>query len=206
MFVLAATPALAEEVTVLAFGDSLTHGYGLPPAEGFVPQLEAWLNAHSEDQVTVVNAGVSGDTTAGGKARIAWSLSDDVDVVIVELGANDLLRGIDPGASRANLDAVLAEISSRELPILLAGMPAPSNYGPDYQRDFDAIYPELAQKYGAVLYPNFLSGLGQGTDLSQVRHLMQADGVHPNAEGVGKVVDAIGPTVLQLIGEVEPGS
>ena len=119
-----ATPALAE-VKILALGDSLTAGYGLPPEQGFVPRLGAWLAAHGAPDVTVINAGVSGDTTAGGLARIDWALGDDPDAVIVELGANDLLRGLDPGTTRANLDSILNAIGKRDLPVLLAGVPVP---------------------------------------------------------------------------------
>ena len=193
-----AAPGLAQEVTIAALGDSLTQGFGLPEAEGFVPQLEAWLGAQGLD-VTVINAGVSGDTTAGGLARIAWTLSDEVDGVIVALGGNDLLRGIDPAASRANLDGILSEISGRGLPVLLAGMQAPGNYGPEYKRDFDAMYPELAKAHGAILYPFFLQGLGDLSDPAAVRPLMQPDGIHPNAEGVARIVADIGPRVADLV-------
>ncbi len=181
------------------FGDSLTQGYGLPEAEGFVPQLQAWLRANGAPDAVVINAGVSGDTTAGGLARIAWTLTDDVDAVIVALGANDLLRGLDPAERRRNLDGILAEIDGRGLPVLLAGLPAPANYGPEYQAAFDAMYPEVAAAHGAILYPNFLAGLGEGRDLNAARALMQPDGIHPNAEGVAAVVAAIGPSVLELI-------
>ncbi len=192
----------------MAFGDSLTHGYGLAEAEGFVPQLDLWLAENGGGDVNMINGGVSGDTTAGGLARVAWSLTEDVDAVIVELGANDLLRGLDPDQARSNLDGILAEVTGRGLPVLLAGMPAPANFGPQYQADFNAIYPDLAEKYGALLYPNFLQGLGPGTDLGAVRHLLQGDGLHPNAEGVVKVVEGIGPAVLELLARarVEDGA
>ncbi len=193
-------PAAAEEpVTVAALGDSLTQGYGLPEQDGFVPQLQAWLRANGAPDVIVINAGVSGDTTAGGLARVDWTLTDDVDAVIVALGGNDLLRGLDPAESRRNLDGILSRIEERGLPALLAGLPAPANYGPEYQAAFDAMYPELAEAHGAALYPNFLAGLGDGRDLSAARALLQPDGVHPNAEGVAAVVDAIGPAALELV-------
>lgn len=194
-----AAPAVAcAQPTIAALGDSLTQGYGLPEADGFVPQLQAWLRANGAPDAIVINAGVSGDTTAGGLARIDWTLTDDVDAVIVALGGNDLLRGIDPAESRRNLDGILARIEARGLPVLLAGLPAPANYGPEYQAQFDAIFPELAAAHGADLYPNFLAGIGEGRDLATARALMQPDGVHPNAEGVAAVVAAIGPAVLEL--------
>ena len=195
--ILAAPAALAQQVTIAALGDSLTQGYGLPEADGFVPQLQAWLRGKGIE-ATVINAGVSGDTTAGGLARIGWTLSEDVDAVIVALGGNDVLRGIDPAASRANLDGILAEIGTRGLPVLLAGMRAPGNYGPDYKTAFDAMYPDLAEHHGAALYPFFLQGLGDGEDPSAVRPMMQPDGLHPNADGVAAIVRDIGPFVAAL--------
>ncbi|CAN0599857.1 unnamed protein product, partial [Ectocarpus sp. 12 AP-2014] len=148
----------AEPVTIAALGDSLTQGYGLPADEGFVPQLSGWLTAHGAD-VQVINAGVSGDTTAGGLSRIAWTLTDDVDALIVALGGNDLLRGLDPAVSRANLDGILRVATEKGLPILLIGMDAPANYGADYETAFDAMYPALAQEYGTLYHPNFLDAL-----------------------------------------------
>ena len=168
VLMLSAPAALAQQVTIAALGDSLTQGYGLAEADGFVPQLQAWLRGEGIE-ATVINAGVSGDTTAGGLARIGWTLSEDVDAVIVALGGNDVLRGIDPAASRANLDGILAEIGTRGLPVLLAGMRAPGNYGPDYKQAFDAMYPDLAEEHGAALYPFFLQGLGDGEDPAAVR-------------------------------------
>ena len=194
-------PAAAAEVTLLALGDSLTHGYGLAQEEGFVPQLEAWLRDQGHD-VDVINAGVSGDTTRGGLSRLDWSLNDEVDAVIVELGGNDLLRGIDPASSRENLDAILTELNARGLPALLAGLPAPLNYGEDWQQAFDAMFPELAEKHGALLYPNFLEAIGGFETRDESIKLMQADGIHPNAEGVKKVVADIGPMVEKLIQRV----
>jgi acyl-CoA thioesterase I len=197
---LASATSAAAQVTVAALGDSLTQGYGLPAEEGFVAQLEDWLHANGATDVTVLNAGVSGDTSAGGLARVAWTLTDDVDAVIVALGGNDLLRGLDPGETRSNLDAILREITGRGLPVLLAGLPAPGNYGPEYQAEFEAIFPDLAREYGAILVPSFLAGLGEGRDLSAARALLQEDGVHPNAEGVRANVAALGPAVLELVG------
>lgn len=196
-----AGPALAD-VRILAFGDSLTAGYGLPPEEGFAPRLQAWLADHGAADVLVINAGVSGDTTAGGLARIDWTLSDPAnpaDAVIVELGANDLLRGLDPAQAKANLDGILAAIQAKGLPVLLTGVPVPGNFGPDYQAAFKALYPDLAEKYGAILYRSFFSGMGKGRSPAEVMALMQRDGLHPNAEGVEAIVAGIGPSVLELV-------
>lgn len=196
-----AIPVRAQEtITILAFGDSLTQGYGLPEADGLVPQLQAWLG----NGVELVNAGVSGDTTAGGVARIDWMLTDDVDGVIVALGGNDLLRGLSPAESRANLDGILAVITAHELPVMLVGFAAPLNYGPEYKAEFDAIYPELAEKYGAVFYPYYFDGFGVGEDTVAMMKFMQNDATHPNATGVGMIVAAIGPTVRELIAATKP--
>ncbi|MBK0401138.1 arylesterase [Limibaculum sp. M0105] len=196
-----ARPADAGPATgprIVAIGDSLTAGYGLPPTEGFVPQLDAWLAENGHPQAEVVNMGVSGDTTAGGRARLDWALGDGADAVIIALGGNDMLRGIAPESSRANLEAMLEDLVQRGLPVLLAGMQAPLNYGPDYKADFDAMYPELAARHGALLHPFFLEGLvGE-------RELFQEDGLHPNAEGVARMVEAIGPRVIELIGRTGP--
>lgn len=192
------TQALADRFTLLAFGDSLTQGYGLAENDGFVPQLERWLAGQGAD-VAVINAGVSGDTTAGGAARIDWALTDEVDGVIVALGANDVLRGLDPAEAKANLGRILSAIAGRDLPALLVGIPAPPNYGPEYKDAFDALYPSLAETYGAPLYPNFLGALGDGQSLASAAAFMQGDGTHPNAEGVARIVAAMGPEVLKLI-------
>ncbi len=189
-------------MTVVALGDSLTAGYGLPQGDGLVPQLQAWLQAKGAD-VVVENAGVSGDTTAGGLARTDWALTRDADAMIVTLGGNDLLRGIDPANSRANLDAILAKAKARGLPVLLIGLTAPGNYGPEYKTAFDAIYPDLATKYGTLLDTNFFRGIASD-DPAAVRALMQDDGIHPNAVGVAKIVANIGPQVMDLVGQVNP--
>ena len=191
------TAAADEQITLVAFGDSLTQGYGLPEEDGFVPQLGGWLESEGVD-VQMINAGVSGDTTAGGAARIAWTLTEDIDAVIVSLGANDMLRGIDPTVSRDNLNAILAEIAARDLPVLLVGIPAASNYGPNYKQEFDSIFIDLAAKYETLHYPSFLGGLGAET-LEAAQPLMQDDGIHPNAEGVARIVADIGPRVLELV-------
>ncbi|AXX96775.1 arylesterase [Profundibacter amoris] len=188
----------AEPVVIAALGDSLTQGYGLPRKDGFVPQLENWLKAQGED-VRILNAGVSGDTTAGGLSRIDWTLTPDVQGLIVILGGNDLLRGIDPATSRANIAAILKVANNRELPVMLVGMPAPGNFGSDYMAQFDAIYPELSKKYGTLFFANFFSPLLEGSAKIPARKYMQADGIHPNAAGVGVIVEVIGPVVQSLI-------
>jgi len=184
-------------VTVLALGDSLTQGYGLPQEDGLVPQLRRWLEARGV-AAEIINGGVSGDTTAGGAARVGWSLTPEVDAMMVALGGNDLLRGIDPEVSRANLDAILSEAAARDVEVLLVGMAAPGNYGAGYKAAFDAIYPDLADRYGALLAPDFFAGLGEG-DPAELQRYFQPDGIHPNAEGVARIVAALGPHVADLI-------
>jgi acyl-CoA thioesterase I len=196
--VITASPAAAE-VTIAALGDSLTQGYGLPPDDGFVPQLQRWLDAQGVD-ATVLNAGVSGDTTQGGLSRVDWTLTPDVDALIVALGGNDLLRGLDPAVSRANLDGIMQAAAARDIPVLLVGMSAPGNYGADYKAQFDAIYPDLAQQYGALLHPDFLRAITSGSDReAALRTYMQPDGLHPSAEGVALIVDDLGPAVRDLV-------
>lgn len=193
-------PAAAEALRIAALGDSLTQGYGLATDEGLVPQLEAWLRARGHD-VIVINAGVSGDTTAGGVARLDWTLADRPDAMIVALGGNDLLRGIDPAASRANLARILARLRDEGVPALLVGLPAPGNYGPEFRAAFEAMYPELAAEYGAALVPDLLAPITEKHLTGQAfLDLMQADGIHPNAAGVALVVEALGPAVEGLIG------
>lgn len=194
-----AQPLAAEPVTIAALGDSLTQGYGLPAEDGFVPQMQAWLTENGADAI-VLNAGVSGDTTAGGLARLDWTLGPEVDAMIVTLGGNDLLRGIDPAEARRNLDAILTGAEARGVAVLLVGMRATGNYGPDYKADFDAVYPELAAEHGAMLYPFFFEGLLSGASEQTARaDFMQPDGIHPNAAGVAVIVEAMGPSVLGLI-------
>ncbi len=191
--------AQAETLTLVAFGDSLTQGYGLPQDQGFVPQLEGYLRANGAD-VRVVNAGVSGDTTAGGASRIEWTLTEDVGAVIVNLGGNDLLRGIPPEATRANMDKIASAIAAKGLPMLIVAMQAPSNYGAEYQTAFDAIYPEIAAQYGAdITLPYFTPITGGNPDPSAAAAFMQEDGIHPNSEGVAKLVAGHGPQILALI-------
>jgi len=195
-----ATMAQGRTITIAALGDSLTQGYGLPEQDGFVPQLEAWLQGHGAD-VRLINAGVSGDTTAGGLSRVAWTLTPDVDAMIVALGGNDFLRGIDPASSRANLRAILEAAQVQAVPVLLVGIEASGNYGPDYKADFNAMYPELAAEFGTGLYPSFFDGLLADGDMAAAREVyLQSDGIHPNAEGVALIVAALGPAVLELMG------
>ena len=190
-------------MTVAALGDSLTQGFGLPPDDGFVPQLQTWLDGQGAD-VRMINAGVSGDTTAGGLSRIEWTLTPDVDALIVALGGNDLLRGIDPAASRANLSGILQVAEARALPVLLVGVEAPSNYGAEYKAAFDGMYSELAEEFGALYHENFLGALLDGNDRqTALAELMQGDAIHPNAAGVALIVDDLGPPVLELINQTE---
>jgi acyl-CoA thioesterase-1 len=200
-----AAPAAAE-VRILAFGDSLTQGFGLAEGDGFVPRLQAWLEAHGASDVVVVNGGVSGDTTQGGLARIEWSLADGIDGVIVALGGNDLLRGIDPRVTRANLDGILTAVDAKGIPAILAGLPAPPNYPEDYRKAYRAMFRDLAAEHGAIYYRSFLAGMGQGRSVRQVMRLMQRDGIHPNAEGVQAIVGHIGPVVLELVAEARARS
>jgi len=201
VFLMSAIGARAETVTIAALGDSLTQGYGLVEEQGFVPQLQRWLDAKGAD-VRLINAGVSGDTTAGGAARVAWTLTPEVDAMIVALGGNDLLRGIDPAVSRANIDAILREAAAQDVDVLLVGMEAPGNYGADYKAHFDAIYPELSQAYGTLYLNSFFAGFGDAADdPAKLRDVMQGDGIHPNAAGVAQIVEGIGPKVMDLIAQ-----
>ncbi len=198
-FALPPGAARAETVTVAALGDSLTQGYGLPQGEGLVPQLQAWLDAAGAD-VQVLNAGVSGDTTAGGLSRVGWTLTPEVDAMIVALGGNDFLRGIDPGVTRANLGGILSAAALAEVPVLLVGLSASGNYGPEFKAEFDAIFPELASEFDVPLYPSIFAGILEGSDVESARGaFMQDDGIHPNAQGVARIVAAMGPAVLALV-------
>lgn len=192
--------ATSQTITIAALGDSLTQGYGLPPEEGFVPQLQAWLKGQERD-IVVLNAGVSGDTTAGGLSRIAWTLTPDVDALIVAMGGNDVLRGIDPTASRKNLHGILQVAADSNLPVLLVGLTAPGNYGPEYKADFEAIFPDLAAEFSTLHYQSFLSEL-QGEEGGAMTEFLQADNIHPNKEGVARIVLDIGPFVVKLAGKV----
>jgi acyl-CoA thioesterase-1 len=190
--------ARAEPARILVLGDSIAAGYGLAADEAFPARLESHLRRAGR-KVRVIDAGVSGDTTAGGLARLDWALADRPHVVIVELGGNDGLRGIAPQATRANLDAILARLKARGPRVLLTGMLAPPNLGAEYGRAFDAIYPELAAKYGVALYPFVLDGVAAQPDLNQ------RDGIHPNARGVAVMVDRIAPYVVRLLDTPKDG-
>ena len=257
LFVLWGAVASAQPVSILALGDSLTQGYGLIEQEGFVPQMRRWL-AEQGAEVRLVNAGVSGDTTAGGAARVEWSLTPEIEGMIVALGGNDLLRGIAPevardnlerileaarardvsgdttagGAARVewsltpeiegmivalggndllrgiapevardNLERILEAARARDVAVLLVGMQAPGNYGADYKAEFDALYPELAAEYDTLLFESFFAGLqaAGGDDPAGLRGYFQSDGIHPNADGVALIVEAMGPAVLELV-------
>lgn len=192
-------PALDKELTIVAFGDSLTAGYLLPQDQGFAPKLEAALRAQGHD-VTVINAGVSGDTTTGGLARLEWTLANGADAVILELGANDMLRGIDPEISRDNLAKMLAKLKAKKIKVLLAGMRANPTMGRDYGEKFEAMYPALAKQYGVALYPVFLDGV-TGNRTQQF-----PDRLHPNPNGVDTIVARILPSVDNLLKGLEPRS
>jgi acyl-CoA thioesterase-1 len=190
-----ALPAAEGRVKLVVLGDSLSAGYGLPVQSAFPSKLAAALEAKGI-AVAITNAGVSGDTASGGLGRVDWSVPEGTEAVIVELGANDALRGIDPAVTKTALDGILRKLNDRKIPVLLAGMRAPRNMGADYARDFDAIFPALAQTYGAVFYPFFLDGVATDDKLNQ------RDGIHPNAAGVDIIVARILPKVEELIARV----
>ena len=201
LFAFAGTAA-AEQITIAALGDSLTAGFGLMQEDGFVPRLEAWLHARGHD-VTVINAGVSGDTTAGGLARMGWTLTPEVDAMIVALGGNDFLRGIDPAASRSNLAGILDQAAAQGIEVLLVGIVASGNYGPEYQSEFNGMYPSLAEDYGTLLETDFFNGFRASVNAgAPVSDFMQPDGIHPNAAGVDLIVEDMGPQVEVLIERV----
>jgi acyl-CoA thioesterase-1 len=185
----------AKDIHILAFGDSLMAGYGLPREQGFAPQLEAVLR-RSGVAATVVNAGVSGNTAANGRARVRWvldALKRKPDLAIVGLGANDMLRGVPAAETREDLEAILEEFRKREIPILIAGMLAPPFLGQRYTREFNGLFPDLAREYGAALYPFFLAGV------AGVSGMNLPDRVHPNANGVRRMAEGIAPTVLKAL-------
>jgi acyl-CoA thioesterase I len=187
--------ASTRPIRLVAFGDSLTAGYMLPAKDAFPNQLQAALAAAGVN-VEVANAGVSGDTSSQGLARLDWSVPDGTDAVIVELGANDALRGLDPASTRASLDEILTRLKGRGIHVMLAGMFAPRNLGPDYVKAFDTLYPDLAAKHGVPLYPFFLDGVLED------RSLRLADGLHPTAAGVAVIVKRILPTVQAFLATV----
>ncbi len=189
------TRAADRPVKIVALGDSLTAGYGLPADAAFPAKLARALQAKGI-AVSIANAGVSGDTASGGLARLDWSVPEGTDAVIVELGANDLLRGIDPAVTKSALDQILVKLAHRHIPVLLAGMKSLSNFGPDYARGFEAIYPALASTHSLVFYPFFLAGVADDPKFNQ------GDGLHPNAAGVDVIVARILPQVETLIARV----
>jgi acyl-CoA thioesterase I len=188
-----AVPAAVHVPVIVDFGDSLTAGYGLPSGQAFPAQLEAWLHQHGIHS-RVVNAGVSGDTTAGGLARVDWTLADKPDLVILALGANDALRGVAPSTVRDNLDKIIDKIQGTGAKVLLLGMLAPPNWGEEYKRAFDGIFPALARAHHLPLYPFFLEGVAMKPEFNQ------PDGLHPNERGVAVLVEKIAPVVAGLIG------
>lgn len=198
---LGGAPAAAGESAaprLLLLGDSLTAGYGLPAPEAFPARLEAAL-AERGHEVRVLDSGVSGDTSAGGLARLDWVLADKPDLAIVELGSNDALRGIDPKTTFDNLDRIIFRLKEAGIGVMLAGMYAPPNWGREYTEEFNAIYPRLAEKHDVMLYPFFLDGV------ATVPSLNQDDGIHPNAKGVEEIVDRITPYVVRLLGNLRQG-
>jgi acyl-CoA thioesterase-1 len=194
LFLTAPGPAAAKDRTILALGDSLTAGYGLAVQDGFPSRLEAALRVRGV-AARVVNAGVSGDTSAGGLGRLDWLMAEKPDLVIVELGANDGLRGLDTAETRRNLDAILTRTKNGGTPVLLTGMQAPPNLGREYADAFNEIFPQLAKQHKVPLYPFFLEGVAARPDLNL------SDGLHPNEKGVKVIVDRILPYVLQALGE-----
>ncbi|WP_205602458.1 arylesterase [Chelativorans alearense] len=192
-----ARPAWAEAFDIVGFGDSLMAGYQLAPGEAFPEKLETAMRDNGND-VTVANAGVSGDTTSGGLSRLDWSVPEGTDLVILELGANDMLRGLSPAATEKNLDEIVTRLRQRGIDVLLVGMYAAPNLGPDYQEAFNAIYPRLAEKHDLPLVPFFLDGVAANGSL------LLEDGMHPNAKGVDLMVERILPRVEALVEGEKP--
>jgi acyl-CoA thioesterase-1 len=199
LMLLAAMPTNAADArmpVIVAFGDSLTAGLGLPESEAFPAQLERALRARGQE-VKVVNAGVSGDTAAAGLARLDWSMPEDASAIIIELGANDALQGLDPAATKAVLETIITKVQARGLPILLAGMESPRNMGKDYVEAFRAVFVDLAARHDLVFYPFFLDGVALDDSLTL------DDGMHPNAQGVARIVQGIMPKVEELLARVK---
>jgi len=190
--ILATVPASTEPYRIVGFGDSLMAGFGLGPGEGFPEKLQAALQKKGHD-VVIANAGVSGDTTSGGSSRLDWSVPDNTQLVILELGANDMLRGIAPEVTEKNLDAMIARLKQRGMAVLLVGMVAAPNLGPDYAEAFNGIFPRLAEKHNVAFYPFFLDGVAAD------RTLLLEDGMHPNTAGIDRMVERVLPSVEKLI-------
>lgn len=195
LFLLLCSETQARTVRVLVLGDSLTAGYGLSQADGFQAQMTAALKARGHD-VALIDGAVSGDTTAGGRARLDWALADGADAAVVELGANDGLRGLDPAAMEANLVAILDALAARHIPVLLTGMEAPPNMGGGYAAAFQGVFTRLGQRPGVVFDPFFLAGVAGDAGLNQ------ADHIHPNPEGVKIEVRRLAPVMEQLLAKV----
>lgn len=196
---LATAGTRAETISGVGFGDSLMAGFQLPPDAAFPAQLERALQAEGFD-VTISNAGVSGDTTSGGLARLEWSVPDDTDFVIVELGGNDALRGISPDITRQNLDEMITQLKARDIDVILAGIFAPPNMGDEYAAAFDVIFAQLAERHDIPLYPFFLDGAGTVTaDGTPVMDKMMADGIHPTSEGVAAMVERFLPLMRDYL-------
>jgi acyl-CoA thioesterase-1 len=199
VFMLSQPVFAAQPSKVLMLGDSLTQGYGLLDHEGLVPQLQKWFNDRGHD-ILFSNAGVSGDTTAGGLDRVEWMLDGQMKSVVVALGGNDMLRGIPPEASRENLRGILEILRKENRQIIVVGMVAPPNYGPEYKAQFDAIFPELAKEFDAAYIPSFFVPLMEfGLGSEELRAVMQYDGIHPNPKGVSMIVEYIGPILEQVL-------
>ena len=191
--------ARAESLKILALGDSLTAGYGLGPGDGFTDQLQDRFDkTYGVGEIVIINAGVSGDTTRGGLARLDWALADAPDMVMVALGGNDMLRGLEPAETLSNLSQILETLQQQNKPVLLAGMLAATNLGQDYASEFDSIYPQLAREYDVVFYPFFLDGVALNPDLNQ------PDGLHPNQKGVAIMVEKLWPYIEQLVDKYQP--
>lgn len=192
-----ATDDINNRVKIIAFGDSLTAGYGLGPGEGFTDRLQVWLRENGHASVDVVNAGVSGDTSSGGRSRLDWALAPikggKPDLLILELGANDGLRGIDPDITRDNIFAIVKSLRAKGVPVLVAGMIAPPNLGPDYAESFNSIFSDVATQYAVKLYPFFLDGVAADPSLNQ------GDGIHPNKKGVDVIINRLGPVVSSVL-------
>ncbi len=195
LVLLASRAAAAAPIRILAFGTSLMEGYGLAPGTEFTTVLERRLK-QAGIAASVINAGVSGDTSSDGLSRLDWSLADRPDAVILELGSNDALRGIDPALTEKNLSAILGKLRAAHLPTLLIGMKAPRNLGPDYAKAFDSLYPRLAARFGVLLYPFMLDGVALNPKLNQ------ADGIHPNPAGVKIIVERMLPYVRKLVAKI----
>ena len=191
--------ARADSLKILALGDSLTAGYGLGPGDGFTDQLQDRFDkTYGVGEIVIINAGVSGDTTRGGLARLDWALADAPDLVMVALGGNDMLRGLEPAETLSNLSQILETLQQQNKPVLLAGMLAAANMGQDYASEFDSIYPQLAREYDVVFYPFFLDGVALNPDLNQ------PDGLHPNQKGVAIMVEKLWPYIEQLVDKYQP--